>query len=324
MTNNQHVLIVSTVADPATDEVIRRLSARGIPHKRFNTEDYPFSRTFAYRPGMRTEQQWMISDGEPVALPTAVWYRRLRSPSKPQGMDEGIYNFCVQENRAALVGSILGLETRWMSPPAAVWQSEYKPFQLSLATGIGLNIPPTVITNDPLTIRSLFADFGGNMVVKPTRTGYVTNDGKEYAIFTSRVLEEHLDELESAKLSPAIYQALVPKQFDIRITIVGRRVFAAAIDSQSDEAASVDWRRTSNPRLPHYPIILPADVTACLFRMMDLLRLTFGAIDMVKTPSGDYVFLEVNPSGQWLWLDDILGLGISDAVADWLAGAVPI
>ena len=324
MTNNRHVLIVSTVADAATDEVIRRLSARRIPHKRLNTEDYPFGRTMAYRPENQAEQVWMMLDGDPVPFPAAVWYRRLRSPCKPEAMDEGIYNFCVQENRAAMLGSILGLATRWMSHPAAVWQSEYKPFQLSLATEVGLQIPRTVVTNDPPTIRNLFAELGGNMVVKPSRTGYLTHSGEDYAIFTSRVLEEHLDELESARWSPAIYQALVPKQFDVRVTIVGRRVFAAAIDSQSDAAASIDWRRTSNPRLPHHPITLPEPVTACLFRMMDLLKLTFGAIDMIKTLTGDYVFLEVNPNGQWLWLDDILGLGISDAIADWLAGPTPI
>jgi glutathione synthase/RimK-type ligase-like ATP-grasp enzyme len=233
-------------------------------------------------------------------------------------MDEGIYAFCVQENRAALLGSILGLAAQWMSHPAAVWQSEYKPFQLSLAAKMGLRIPRTVVTNDPLTIRKAFTDFGG-MVVKPARTGHVTHSGQDFAIFTSLVLEHHLEELESARWSPAIYQALVPKQFDVRVTIVGRKVFAVAIDSRSDPAATIDWRQTSNPRLPHHPITLPERVTTHLLDMMHLLRLTFGAIDMIQTPSGEYVFLEVNPSGQWLWLDDMLGLGISDAVAEWLA-----
>jgi glutathione synthase/RimK-type ligase-like ATP-grasp enzyme len=207
-----------------------------------------------------------------------------------------------------------------MSHPAAVWQAEHKPYQLSVASGIGLRIPPTVITNDPSAIRESFAEFGG-MVVKPARSGHVIRNGQEYSIFTSRVLEEHLDELESARWSPAIYQALIPKRFDLRVTIVGRRVFAAAIDSQSDPAASIDWRHTKNPRLPHHPITLPEHVIGHLLHLMDSLRLTFGAIDLIETPEGEYVFLEINPSGQWLWLDDMLELGISDAVADWLAGA---
>ena len=316
--SDPHVLIVSTIADVATDEVVRRLAVRGISHQRLNTEDYPFTRTLAFRPETG-EEHWLASDGVPLSVPTAVWYRRLRTPSKPAGMDDGIYTFCLQENRAALLGSIMGLRARWMSHPAAVWQAEYKPFQLRLAAELGFPIPRTIVTNDPGTVRKAFADFG-TMVVKPTRTGHVTYDGNEFGVFTSRVLEQHLDNLEAARLSPAIYQSLVPKRFDVRVTIVGQHIFAAAIDSQSEPSAITDWRQTSNPQLPHHSITLPQTIAGRLMRMMESLHLSFGAIDMIQTPSGEYVFLEVNPSGQWLWLDDMLELGISDAVAGWLAG----
>lgn len=65
------------------------------------------------------------------------------------GMDDGVYQFCIQENRAALLGSIMSLDALWMSHPAAVWQSEYKPHQLSVASRLGFTIPRTLITNDP-------------------------------------------------------------------------------------------------------------------------------------------------------------------------------
>jgi len=263
----------------------------------------------------------MSLDGEALPLPSRIWYRRIRTPSKPDGMDEDIYTFCLQENRAALLGGIMGITGEWMSHPAAVWQAEFKPFQLGLAASLGLLVPRTVITNDPSEIRTAFAEFD-KMIVKPTRSGYIKHKGKEFSIFTSRVLEEHLADLDRARLSPSIYQELVPKRFDIRVTIVGRRIFPAAIDSQSDPAAMVDWRQTDNARLPHHRITLPQEIVDKLFHMMDSLRLTFGAIDLIQTPSGEFVFLEVNPSGQWLWLDDVLKLGISDAVAEWL-GALP-
>ena len=108
---------------------------------------------------------------------------------------------------------------------------------LSIVGGIGsgsLSIPRTLVSNDPIAIRKAFDDFG-SMIVKPARTGHVVHSGDEYSIFTSRVLREHLDHLESARYSPAIYQELVPKKHDLRVTIVGHQVFAAAIDSQSDQ-----------------------------------------------------------------------------------------
>jgi glutathione synthase/RimK-type ligase-like ATP-grasp enzyme len=318
MTNSCHVLIISTKVDVATDDVVRRLSARGVPHYRLNTEDYPFTKTMAYYPGRGEKTSWLICNGQAVPIPSSIWYRRVRTPSIPDGMDEGIANFCRQEMRAVVVGSIVGRRARWMSHPTAVWQAEYKPFQLDLASRLGLKIPRTVITNDPGAIRAAFREFG-SMIAKPCRTGYVVCDGIEHSIFTSQVLEDHLEDLASARLSPGIYQELVSKRYDVRVTIVGNRCFAAAIDSQSDPAATVDWRRTENPKLPHYRIAVPGQLEETLLHLMKSLHLEFGAIDLIQTPSGEFVFLEVNPSGQWLWIDDTLQLGISESITDWLA-----
>jgi glutathione synthase/RimK-type ligase-like ATP-grasp enzyme len=317
--NDRHVLIVSTIADVSTDDIVRRLTARGVAHTRVNTEGYPFSGTIGFVPGGAEATDSLIFDGLAIRCPTTIWYRRLRTPSKPDGMSGGVYEFCLQETRAALLGSLLGLNTRWMSHPTAIWQSEFKPFQLSLAAKIGLPVPRTLITNDPLAIRGAFDRFG-EMVAKPVRRGHITENGRTSSIFTSQVLEEHLDQIESARYSPAIYQALVAKRYDVRVTIVGRRVFAVAIDSQSDPDATIDWRLTDNPALPHHPITLPEPLTEQLLRLMGLLGLTFGAIDLIQKTDGDFVFLEVNPNGQWLWLDNMLDLGISESVTSWLTG----
>jgi glutathione synthase/RimK-type ligase-like ATP-grasp enzyme len=316
--NDRRVLIVSTIVDVATDDVIRRLAARGVAYTRINTEDYPFSRTVSFVVGQSVPSGWLDIDGRSIQLPTSVWYRRMRTPAKPETMDGGVYEFCLHESRATLLGSILGLTTRWMSHPAAIWSAEFKPFQLSLAAQIGLTIPPTIITNDPNAIKKAFDQFGA-MIAKPVRRGHITNDGRSSAIFTSQVLREHLDEIESARYSPAIYQALIPKRYDIRVTIVGHKVFAAAIDSQSDPAAAIDWRLTHNPALPHHSTRLPEHLLDQLRRLMALLGLTFGAIDLVQNTDGEFVFLEVNPNGQWLWLDRTLDMGISEAVTEWLA-----
>lgn len=155
MMNSPNVLIISTKADTATDDVVRCLAANEIQHYRLNTEDYPFQHTLTYRPGA-SDDPWLWCNGQPLPLPTSIWYRRLRTSSAPDGMDEGIATFCRQETRAALVGSVLGRDTRWMSHPADIWQAEYKPYQLDVAARHGLTIPRTLITNDPSRIR-LFA-----------------------------------------------------------------------------------------------------------------------------------------------------------------------
>jgi glutathione synthase/RimK-type ligase-like ATP-grasp enzyme len=317
MTTDRHVLILSTIADVATDYVVQGLRKRGIPHHRVNTEDLPFSRSLTLELGTGGQPSLKFDDLT-ESKPSSVWYRRIRSPACPVGMQEGVYEFCLQESRAALLGSIAGYKTRWMSHPAEVWRAELKPYQLQLAQEIGLRIPKTLVTNDPDSIRKAFHTFGP-MIVKPSRSGYAVVDGQERSIYTSRLLAEHLEHVDEARLSPAIYQELIPKRYDVRATVVGTDVFAAAIHSQTDPAAAVDWRHTDNPDLPHTPIELPTKVRESVLALMSKLGLSFGAVDLVETPDGEFIFLEVNPNGQWLWIDDQLQLGITNAIVDWHA-----
>jgi glutathione synthase/RimK-type ligase-like ATP-grasp enzyme len=158
------------------------------------------------------------------------------------------------------------------------------------------------------------------MIVKPARTGYVDLGNEQLSIYTSQVLAEHLDHLCEARLSPAIYQELIEKRSDVRVTYVGGRLFVAEIDSQTDDAAKLDWRRTQNPNLPHRRAELPANVCENLLQLLVRLRLEYGAIDLIRTLDDEYVFLEINPNGQWQWLDDMLEMGITDSIVGWLLG----
>lgn len=316
-----HVLVVSTGLDSSTDEVVIRLVAKGARVTRLNTETFPFHTALTAQldsSAASALETWVGTNSTRDA--TSLWYRRVRSPEKPAAMMPGVHDFCLRESRAALIGALLALPHRVMSPPERVWAAEHKLMQLAVAKAVGLQVPTTIVTNDAVQVRTAFRRFRGQMIIKPVRTGYVDYGEEQHAVYTSQVLEEHLAELADVELSPAIYQPLIPKRSDVRATFVGERVFVAEIDSQSDPSASVDWRRTDNPALPHRRTELPRAVEEGAREVMRRLGLSFGAFDFVRTPNDEWIFLEVNPNGQWLWLDDILALGITDAVTDWLLG----
>ena len=304
--------------DLATDAVVRALQDLDTPVVRVNTEDLPFSGVIDYSIGVPQPELIFSERGGAEDWFGAVWYRRLRIPTTPPGMDAGIYDFCVRENRSALIGGLIGHETRWMSHPGAIWKAEFKPYQLRIAAQIGLDIPKTLISNRPESIRAFYQKYGP-IIAKPVRSGYVVKDGVECAVFTTKLEDEAMIDLSDASLSPTIYQEFLPKAYDIRVTIVGRKLFAVTIDSQSDPNAVIDWRKTENPLLPHAPIELPEPLQQSLLELMSRMSLTYGAIDLVLTPDGRYVFLEINPNGQWLWIDEMLSLGISDSIAEWLS-----
>ncbi|HEU4384916.1 MAG TPA: hypothetical protein VFR85_15650 [Anaeromyxobacteraceae bacterium] len=317
-----HVLIISTAVDTATDVVERAIHNMGGRTSRINTEEFPFGATLTTILSSDAPHSFCLttegSGAETLDRVTAGWYRRVRVPVKPPDMHAGVYDFALRESRAALVGMVLAQRVPMMSPPAQVWAAEQKVFQLAQAREAGLSIPPTVVTNDPEEVKAAFSRYRAGIIAKPVRTGFVDYGNEQHAVYTSRVLEEHLDAVETARLSPAIYQPLIEKKCDVRATLVGDELFVAEIDSQTDPAATVDWRKTTNPHLPHRRSELPERVAAGIRSLAARLGLAFGAFDLIRTPRDEYVFLEVNPNGQWLWLDDMLGLDISGAVARWL------
>ena len=112
-----HVLIVSTVADVATDEVIRTLAKRGVHHHRINTEDYPFSAVFAFDPGREQGCVPITLNGRSLPSPTAVWYRRVRRPAKPESLDDGIYTFCRRGKPGGAAWQRFGISGQMDEPP---------------------------------------------------------------------------------------------------------------------------------------------------------------------------------------------------------------
>jgi glutathione synthase/RimK-type ligase-like ATP-grasp enzyme len=307
-----HVLVLSTAVDPATDAVLNCLDRRGTRVTRVDTENYPYQ----HGSSLFVSDEGVYAGWGKIG---SIWYRRIRSPVKPEAMDSAVHDYCCHEAQGFLVGSALAMRVPAMSDPARVWAAENKLFQLRMAVEVGLSVPKTVVTNEPATIKDFFFDTGSAMVVKPLRSGYIEIGGEDRAVFTNRVLKRHLDQVDSAALCPAIYQEFVDKICDVRVTAVGEKLFVAEIDSQSDPEAAVDWRRTSNPRLPHRAATLPDDLAARVRTLMQRLGLAFGALDFVRSASGEYFFLEVNPNGQWLWLEDFLDFPIAETVADWLS-----
>lgn len=321
-----HVLVASTMLDVSTDAVVREIARRGVRCTRINTETYPFetSLTMKLQGGPARDAASVIgvrraADRELLAVaPTSIWFRRIRSPTRPAEMSPGVFEFCLRESRSTLLGIVTALPSRVMSPPSKVWAAEHKIAQLQAAIDCELTIPDTVVTNEAAAVRDAFRAFDRRMIAKPARSGFVDYGDEQHAVYTTQVLEEHLADLDGTRWSPVIYQRLVEKSCDVRATYVAGTFFVAEIDSQTDPAATIDWRRTNDPSLPHRLSQLPSGVENKARRLMQRLGLEFGALDFVRTPDGEYVFLEVNPNGQWLWLDDRLELGITAAIATWL------
>ena len=118
---------------------------------------------------------------------------------------------------------------------------------------------------------------------------------------------------DSIELTPVYIQNYVQKSYEVRVTVIDDNYFAVKILSDN----SVDWRDGNN----QYELIdVPEEVRECIKMMMKDFQLRFGAIDYIVSNDGKWYFLEINPNGQWQWLESILNLSISDCIMKVLLG----
>lgn len=308
------ILIVSHDEDH-TRGVVRRLEAAGREVVRIDLADFPA------RGDITLEY---AAAGEPVytvRTPTAharlercraAWWRRVR----PFTVDHQLgtirdQRFAVSETGEALHGLFHSLDCTWVNPPALDAIAHHKPYQWHVARRVGLSLPRTLVTNQEEQARRFIREIGvGRTVFKAFIAS--ADAWRE----TRLVRAEDLTLLDAVRYAPVIFQEYVPGT-DLRVTVVGDRVFAAEIDA-SQTGYPVDMRMVVGEARVR-PVDLPTAVTDNLLRVMRALGLVFGAVDLRRRADGQYVFLEVNPAGQWLFVEERTGLPITAEVAALLS-----
>ncbi len=249
----------------------------------------------------------------------SIWYRRPSLPAFDDvEMDPGVREFCTKESYYALEGLWASLDVFWVSDPFNIRKAENKSFQLHQASGIGFLIPRTLISNNPQEIKGFFEQCENGIIIKPVRTGILQINEEEKIIFTNVVKPSDMEHLDMALMAPSIYQEKIPKRYDIKVTVIGEKVFATEIHSQQFEEAKIDWRRGENPDIPHKRHELPSDIGEKCVRLNKMLGLQFSAIDLALDADGQYYFLEINPNGQWAWIEERTGYELTRHLVDLL------
>jgi glutathione synthase/RimK-type ligase-like ATP-grasp enzyme len=255
---------------------------------------------------------------------TSIWLRRLYQPKLSPLLSDADATFARDElNRTLRALWPCTSSKRWVNPFHASRDGEQKPYQLQVASRIGLRIPNTVITADPVEAVDFCRANNGDIIYKPLAWYGREEAGKWSMIYTNRLTEALLIErFNSIRLAPCIFQEYVPKQIELRAVVIGRTIITVAFDSQASEYSKVDWRRYDFDNVAHTLHSLPVSFESKLLQFMEKMNLVFGCIDLILTPSGEYVFLEVNQAGNWLWLDHLAGANIGETLAAYLANTI--
>ncbi|MGL4623119.1 MvdD family ATP-grasp ribosomal peptide maturase [Chroococcidiopsis sp.] len=322
------VLIVTHSRDhEGISLVMEAIAAQGGKAFRFDTDRFPTQAHLEVYFGLGTERFVLIDGANQLNLQnvSAVWYRRIRMGARiPTTMDAQLRQASVQESQATILGAIASLDVFHLDSVSHIRRAEHKQLQLQIARSLGLETPRTLITNNPQAVLEFAQECGSAMVTKMLTTFAIYDRGQEQVVFTNSVKSEDLENLEGLRFCPMCFQENIPKALELRTTIVGQHVFTAAIDSQISPEARHDWRRQGLSLIDAWqPYNLPQEIATKLLKLMAYFQLNYGAFDLILTPDGRYIFLEINPVGEFYWLEKHAGLPISQAIADILIKSPP-
>ncbi|MFJ4771093.1 ATP-grasp ribosomal peptide maturase [Streptomyces uncialis] len=318
VTTDPAVVVLTEPADPTADLVITELNDRRVPVVRLDpgTDAVTFS---AFVP---TGQSWrgsLTTDGGrafDLGEVRSVYYRRPSPYGAPDQLEPQQRAFVTAHARHGLGGVLGALDCLYVNHPHRNLAAGYKPRQIAEAARAGLSVPPTLITNDPAEARA-FAEEFGPVVYKPLRSTAYVEDGEHRTIWVRQVDPAEIGDGVAA--CPHLFQRAVDKVADIRVAAVGGRLFASRITVDGDH---LDWRWDYD-RIEFDPIDVPADVRAGIQRLMHRLGLVFGAFDFGLGHDGRWWMYEINPNGQWAFVDPPTRTAIAVALADALEKGLP-
>jgi glutathione synthase/RimK-type ligase-like ATP-grasp enzyme len=326
VSSNRPVLIITSKEDVHADFVILKIREKGADVVRINTEDLQENSSFAleFNRGNWVDRFALLDSSVQFdsSQISAVWYRKPQPVEVSSSIVELHAREFVRDEFDFFLRSyyLLLQHKKWVNPYWSIRHAGQKLPNLLLASKLGFKTPKTLVTNRVEDAREFGRENRWEIIVKPFFfSGFVIAETQPWHCFTNDVSEREFDRFaDSIGLAPTMLQQNIRKKIELRITVIGSQVFCAAIDSQGLKRTATDWRAFDSYKVPHSVYELPAEVTARLLNFNEHFGLAFSTFDLIVTPEGEYVFLECNPNGQWYWIEDLIQLPMSAAMADLL------
>jgi len=318
------LLVVTNKSDLASDYLIVKLKSKSIPFKRLNTED--FGREFNIEIVInKYETSFAIIFFDGIVLReseiSSVYFRQPNPPKLDGLVAETDKEFAERE-AIELLRSIWRMipEKKWLNHPKKLWIAVNKIEQLIAAKNIGFNIPKTLLSSYKDSVATFIEKSNDKVVAKAIKHGFQLRKDGIWIAMTQRLPSNYINQFETFANFPMTYQSEIEKNYDIRVVVVGCKIFATAIYSQEYEETAIDWRMGDLIEIPlrHEKIKLPNSLEKKCKKLVDHFSLQYSSMDFVLGKDGKYYFLELNPNGQWAWIEQLVNYPIRDAIIETL------
>jgi len=307
------ILALTNNEDATCDYLLPILAEAGIPFLRLDTDTLISESSLSYCKGSPT----FTVRGQRLSPKTIshIWYRRPERLKDARFSDTPEGSFIINEWSEAIEGFLSHVpRAKWINHPSANVAASNKLEQLSCASKLGMRIPDTLMTQDEFEAKAFFERHNGNVIAKPMSNGYIErSSGEDSLIYTSRVQSQYLQNgRDDLVQCPTLFQECILKLSDVRITLTDGDIHAVELHAaDSDGQQRCDIRRNNMADVEYTHTTLPPPISDFVSRLANRYELRFAAIDMAIDVDGNWVFFEVNPNGQWAWLDLTAGTNIA-------------
>ncbi len=320
----KNILIFSYREDPHVHAVIQHLQDMGARSYEVYTDEIKTHFYLDFDSEKEVTTFLNKQTGERVYIDETwnIWNRRIIDTKLDKGVDLELEAIVNHETKDALVGIMMCHRGKVVNRPQYNIHARNKLDQTRVAKKIqrdvcpDIEIPPTLITNDPSSIHD-FYDAHDQVCYKLQKGAVVKRDGVNYTVLTNLVTEEHLKHCSLIEQSPHLFQKYIDKAHEVRVVGFGEEALGVAIHSQASERSKIDFRRYDFS-VPYTEVALPESVQQFCREMLRHYGLEFGVFDFLVKHDGHYTFLELNPNGQWLWLEIMSRCPLSKTLAEAL------
>lgn len=314
------ILILTDESDVHADIIIEKLSLSRKPFFRFNLNVEALKKSsISYENNFWTVRQ----NGKEINISDvkSIWCRRTtvslnseedRNNSNEFRLWKSEWNRCLFGIYSSLSGAF------WLNHIRQATLADNKFYQFKFAAACGLSIPDFITSNKKEDLIK-FSRIKGDVALKfMSQDLYYGNDGEVLGLYVNKISSSDIENFGDSSENPVTLQEYIEKDFEVRYTVVDGEHFACKISSQLSERANIDWRRYDVANTPHLKIIPDQSIIEKVNNLLKNLDLNYGALDFIVDKKGKWWFLEVNSAGQWLWIEDLSGLKISDSIVKCL------
>lgn len=319
------IYIFSQDFEYTTERVLEWLHFFETPVVRINGSSFDKKNNIKITIDNETDNQITI-DNHQLKTKSVGWYRRFGKASVYKKMTNWELNFdflnpifaTIKGDRKVMKDFFMKeLDIKnWLTAPHL--GSVNKLNILTLAKKSGLTIPPTLICSNKESLSDFLKSYSPVIVKAISEAPSLSNFNEWHTYLTHKIEIEDLDSLPNI-FPPTCFQEMIPKEYEVRVFYLEDKCYSMAIFSQKDQSTQVDFRNY-NLEKPNrnVPYILPKEISKKIEILMNEIGLNCGSIDLIKDLNGNYVFLEVNPVGQFGMVSHPCNYYLEKKVAEYL------